>query len=489
MAVFKDSGFKRTLCDSTWESLKGDKNAFTSLGTSIARYGCCPANKYMSSPFTLYNNINTYVKETNIACGGGDNFDDIKNLDLVEFLGIHPAGAQLSARQTTQKCQDECDIRSWCTAFVYGTHGVSVAKSKLLFTGKECWLGKLQADTPPADKEVILQAGGATLEQCAKLCRQHATCHVFCWWPSVGSNYGRCVSETGVTGADDCNPVTSSAINVYKVIEGSRAKECWLHNKGCGGKATNVQFNYYTRIITPTVDSFVAANSCSPCPAGTHVSSVTSIPNDETSCQKCERGKCSAAGSTSCDLTCSKLPDGNGESDAAKRIGSFGGVIDDMDTKPKRHSKTQCYASQAELDAARLGGYGIRSYLDHEPRVYDRGQVVIVPLAECNNLCIADSHCKAFEFTDAGTYTTSAKQCTFYYACSILKPWSGGTAYIIQADTTKRSSAIKQYGPIENWDVSEVKNMKNAFYQTTLNPDISRWDVSTASNMNSSKKL
>ena len=54
-------------------------------------------------------------------------------------------------------------------------------------------------------------------------------------------------------------------------------------------------------------------------------------------------------------------------------------------------------------------------------------------------------------------------------------------------DTTKRSNAIKQYGPIENWDISEVKNMKNAFYQTTLNPDISRWDVSTVTDMHGSK--
>ena len=37
MTVFKDSGFKRTLCGSTWESLKGDKNAFTSLGTNLNR--------------------------------------------------------------------------------------------------------------------------------------------------------------------------------------------------------------------------------------------------------------------------------------------------------------------------------------------------------------------------------------------------------------------------------------------------------------------
>jgi len=50
LAVFEASGFKRTLCGSTWESLKGDKNAFTSLGSSTARYGCCPSSKYMSAP-------------------------------------------------------------------------------------------------------------------------------------------------------------------------------------------------------------------------------------------------------------------------------------------------------------------------------------------------------------------------------------------------------------------------------------------------------
>ena len=48
--VFYNSGFKSTLCGGKWLSLTGDKNAFKQLGTSTARYGCCPANKYMSSP-------------------------------------------------------------------------------------------------------------------------------------------------------------------------------------------------------------------------------------------------------------------------------------------------------------------------------------------------------------------------------------------------------------------------------------------------------
>jgi hypothetical protein len=87
---------------------------------------------------------------------------------------------------------------------------------------------------------------------------------------------------------------------------------------------------------------------------------------------------------------------------------------------------------------------------------------------------------------DGGTYTTDAKRCALYYACSSQKAWSGGTSYIMQ-DTTKKSNAIQKYGPIEHWDLSEVTNLKYAFYQTALNPDISRWVVSTVTDMHGSK--
>ena len=49
--IFENSGFTRTLCGSTWDSLTGDNNAFNNLGSSTARYGCCPDNTYMSKPF------------------------------------------------------------------------------------------------------------------------------------------------------------------------------------------------------------------------------------------------------------------------------------------------------------------------------------------------------------------------------------------------------------------------------------------------------
>ena len=86
----------------------------------------------------------------------------------------------------------------------------STSAELLLFTGTECRKG----DT--SSNEVVLQAGGATLQQCTELCRQHVTCQVFLWWPS-GTHSGRCLAETGVIGADDCNPVTNGGINTYQV--------------------------------------------------------------------------------------------------------------------------------------------------------------------------------------------------------------------------------------------------------------------------------
>ena len=74
-----------------------------------------------------------------------------------------------------------------------------------------------------------------------------------------------------------------------------------------------------------TARTFSEDNSCSPCPAGTIVSSLTSVPNDEISCQLCDVGTFSTQGNTSCQLcatgtcsvegsaacsTCAKMPDG-----------------------------------------------------------------------------------------------------------------------------------------------------------------------------------
>ena len=77
-------------------------------------------------------------------------------------------------------------------------------------------------------------------------------------------------------------------------------------------------------------DTFNPDNSCnSACPAG-KFGTTQSGPHDNI-CQLCERGKSSNAGSTSCSLTTSKLPNGNGGSSAAQRTGdTLGRIVDDI---------------------------------------------------------------------------------------------------------------------------------------------------------------
>ena len=58
---------------------------------------------------------------------------------------------------------------------------------------------------------------------------------------------------------------------------------------------------------------------------------------------------------------------------------------------------------------------------------------------------------------------------------------------ILGSDNSKKENAIKTYGPIENWDVSEVKNMNYLFYEkATFRSDVSKWDVSSVTSMHAS---
>ena len=153
---------------------------------------------------------------------------------------------------------------------------------------------------------------------------------------------------------------------------------------GCGcSETTSGMCKLVQTTTTPNYDvyeiigtSFSEANSCSSCPAGT----FTAVPNDEISCELCPRGKSSNAGSTSCDLTTIKLPDGNGKHLAADRIGNtLERIVDD----------------------------------------------------------------------------------------------------ILGSDVSKKEAATKKYGPIENWDVSEVTDISHLFSsKATFNSDLSSWDVS-----------
>ena len=52
------------------------------------------------------------------------------------------------------------------------------------------------------------------------------------------------------------------------------------------------------------------------------------------------------------------------------------------------------------------------------------------------------------------------------------------------AGGTLKDAVVAKYGEIENWDTSVVTNLKYVFYgRTTFNADISKWVVSSVTNM------
>ena len=64
----------------------------------------------------------------------------------------------------------------------------------------------------------------------------------------------------------------------------------------------------------------------------------------------------------------------------------------------------------------------------------------------------------------------------------------------IAAGGASSSTVVATYGPIENWDVSEVTNMKHVFtgWQSAstfgnFNADLSKWNTSAVTNMHGSK--
>ena len=89
--------------------------------------------------------------------------------------------------------------------------------------------------------------------------------------------------------------------------------------------------------------------------------------------------------------------------------------------------------------------------------------------------------CKIFLVTDSATVDITCVGSTSY-SYVFVRPTkiSTQTSYsvafpeiIIHSGSTKKSKAIKKYGPIYNWDMSLVTNMKNVFRGiATFNSDI-----------------
>ena len=71
-----------------------------------------------------------------------------------------------------------------------------------------------------------------------------------------------------------------------------------------------------------------------------------------------------------------------------------------------------------------------------------------------------------------------------------LQDYRGDAGKIVSKPATAKtkSEIVSEYGPIEDWDVSEVTNMDYAFcYKKLFEGDLSRWDVSRVTKMAQSK--
>ena len=55
------------------------------------------------------------------------------------------------------------------------------------------------------------------------------------------------------------------------------------------------------------------------------------------------------------------------------------------------------------------------------------------------------------------------------------------------AGGTLKENVISTYGPIKNWDMSDVTDINHLFYhKATFTADLSNWDVSRVTNMEGS---
>jgi len=239
---------------------------------------------------------------------------------------------------------------------------------------------------------------------------------------------------------------------------------------------TQSTFNAYTQA------SFDQANYCSVCPAGQHKSARTNVPNDETSCQLCESGKCSAPDSESCSRTCDSLPDGMyakgtvlystiaeegkwGYEDSDRRIGFFGGVIDDItgSDPTKKSNAIEKYGPISSWNVSRItdmsfGFYG-KTTFNADLTLWNTSNVL--------NMNYLFTDCNAFN-GDISTFDTAK-------VTSMSQMFSGN--YVFNGD-------------VSNFNTEKVTDMENMFSMAkAFNGDLSQFDITKVTLMNGSKSL
>ena len=91
--------------------------------------------------------------------------------------------------------------------------------------------------------------------------------------------------------------------------------------------------------------------------------------------------------------------------------------------------------------------------------------------------------CEAFDKLPNGNgCNIYGTKCTSSSLGGVVDEWIKGG--------TERATIVAKYGEIEIWDTSDVRSLRHVFYQkSTFNEDISKWDVSSVTNMAGSTSL
>ena len=105
MNMFYNSGFTRTLCGGAWESLTGYNSAFkTPLGTSTARYGCCPTGKFMSNPFVTFSEASSCSPQS--PCSAGKYGTNVPNDETSMCTNCVAGKSNLAESSGISSCQN-----------------------------------------------------------------------------------------------------------------------------------------------------------------------------------------------------------------------------------------------------------------------------------------------------------------------------------------------------------------------------------------------
>jgi surface protein len=239
----------------------------------------------------------------------------------------------------------------------------------------------------------------------------------------------------------------------------------------------------------PTQHPFDAGTSCSVCPSDQQ---GTVTENDETSCCAAfpvTAGTCTACTSdlaSGCTAVSCDFGYDNTDGDATNGCEVCAPVTDGTCTACTSALASDCTAVSCDV------GY---NSLDDDATNGCEVSCAPVTAGTCTACtsalvgactavkCIADRRsmdndanngCEAFATLPNGDGETAVHAGTLR---RVVSDWIDGGA--------SKSTVVEKYGPIEDWDVSEVTNMGYVFYNfRTFNADLSKWNTGAVTTMN-----